>query len=198
MHGQAMKKIPLYGLRFYPASVTTRNFEGVPFIMHGSVSEKYSDFHLIFRSLYPLWQDKFLLRWKNVLGGEHEGLPSKDAYDSLVVWDSEKTMVCAFSAKALDLIGMSMPDEHTLLIYDSPPPGSMTWQKLYDFSSGGKKKHKRNRWRENLHCILHNHDGIYWELFTVDEQECIKLRERHCQNAALRMCPVDFYEDLYT
>lgn len=80
-----------------------------------------------------------------------------------------------------------------LLIYDQVPPETMTFREWWDFSDGSKVP--RNRWRDGLHCVLHNWDGIYWEIFTVSEEERRILLQTHLSNPALHMFIVDFNND---
>ena len=49
------------GIRFYPSSIEVDTSGSSPFILHGRLKDKCSDFDYIFRCVYHLWNGlKFL------------------------------------------------------------------------------------------------------------------------------------------
>jgi len=187
-----------FGLRFYRSSVKKTVVEGVLIYRHGRIRNDRADFDLIFRCLYPLWADRFLLKDYRVFD-EAEGVRLRLEHGQSLVWANGKSSLLVFSASVLESLGPRMEEGegNLLLIYDSPPPETMTFADSWNFSPRRKpnRKHPRNRWREGLHCVIHNWDGIYWELFTVDEQECVRLLDEHRDNRALTPYWVDFDKD---
>jgi hypothetical protein len=186
---------PVAGLRFYRKSVCVESNRGTPVFRHGSIESGRSDFDLIFRCLYPRWIRKVFV--DPYCSGDDEYISElKGKFGDKLLWATPATSVRAFRATALDSLGFGIPefDSCELLVYNIQPNASLTFEELAipQYADG------RNEWRDGLHCVLHNFDGVYWELFSTDQGDYRKLLETHSQNGALTMYWVDFQADYPT
>lgn len=179
----------IFGLRFYRASVKRVDSDGVPTYLHGQIRSDCSDFHLIFEPIYQRLREKTLLVARSVVDDYASDLPR--------IWSGERAGIDAVSGAALDVLGQWMPEFQggMILAYEDVPAQVVRGVDAWSFSVESKRKHARNRWKQGLHSLLHNNDGVYWEVYSTDFGLCETLIEAHRSRSALSMFWVDFFKD---
>jgi hypothetical protein len=181
--------MPTRGIRFYRSSVRTVPGADAPIFLHGRIEEHRSDFDFIFRCLYRGWESKFLLADNSFIYSE-----DADPFGGALMWSNVSAGHVVLRASVLDRVGPNVNESEgsELLIFNKPPPASMTWQQYRDLTGPVTGP---NIWPDDLHCLAHNWDGIYWEIFSEAPEEYQRLLTAHSQVAALKAYWVDFQHD---
>jgi hypothetical protein len=182
------------GLRFYRSSVRQTRGNGVPILVHGQIEPGRSDFDVIFRCLYPRWKPLCIL-------SEHWRFEPEQRRDMLrhvrggMIWANGDTSLILHHARVLERRGRSMQEfeGNTLLLYAEPPPETLSWEEYLCIAGHGERSYPAA-----IRTVLHNFDGIYWEIYSTDPSDLDLLISEHRGNDALQMFRVEFGADFPT
>lgn len=195
-------KIP--GIRFYPTSITVDSDGGAPIFLHGTVEEDRSNFDLIFKPLYPMWENFIFL----------------DEDDSIRIFDNElseeeeESLYGEMKNYILDSRkngeGQSTSDLYRCVIFEK------FGKYVYEFEGGGFcllregtsleraleieaqiwwPKEKLTELPEEVVCLIQNWDGVFWQIFTKEDAYLEKLCAVHCNFDALPAYWVELSKD---
>lgn len=184
------------GLRFYRSSVRVERGKGVPIFVHGEIESGRSDFDFIFKCLYERWSARFVL-------SEHCCFAENDREDVLMhvkdglIWANGETSLLLHEGSFLPSFGREMPefDGSILVILRDCIDQGFTWKKFLDLANGNLVEVGDSA---AVCGIVHNFDGVYWELFPADAEELEILLTTHRGNKALKMFWVDIAKDYPT
>jgi hypothetical protein len=163
------------GLRFYRSSVLEATEHGLPVFTHGQIETGRSDFDVIFRCLYAVWQPLYVLCER---GRFNENTEPDDVFAS-VLWVNEHSNLELHHAEVLARSGCYMEefDSSTLLLFSEPPPKSLSWTSYLAMCGHGVRVYPAG-----LVAVLNNFDGIYWEFYAADAPSLNRLLMQHCRN----------------
>lgn len=176
----------IHGLRFYSNALEVEEGEA-PIFIHHAIEQGRSDFDLIFSPLYGHWSGHVLLD-----GFEWQGSEWEDEqylrFKGFIVENSHGSRL--ISSGVLAEFGRFIGDDWagSILFSASQPSMSEMLQmdRAFDFKSWSRfQKCPQAR------AVLHNWDGVYWEIFCKEKGWIERLIAYHHSNKQLCMFKVD-------
>ncbi len=160
------------GLRIYRSSVELKIENGTAFYHHGTIEKNRSDFDYIFRPIYGLLKDYYIL---------NDQLPIVKKYKKYIV--QENTYYVVARAEILNECGRNIPEfEGNLLTFVNEIPPVMSWKEFSELTTVSHPKYV---------CSLFNWDGVYWDIYTEHAHILEKFLLQHSNDIHLEIYHVD-------
>jgi hypothetical protein len=195
-----MKSVP--GIRFYPSSISVDPNGGTPIFMHGTIQEKRSDFDFIFEPLYPLWKDFVFL--------DNSGL--FHIYDSDLTREEEDRLCEKRDSyvirrekdhfgNTLELMACSVFGEFGKYVYEFEGAGFCVLEPGISIECA--LRIEKEVWGlrtlqelpQGVICLLHNWDGVFWQIFSTDLKYLNILQAVHGGSKVVPAYWVELSED---
>ena len=194
------------GIRFYRSSVTVETNGGTPIFSHGTIEPDISDFDHIFRPLYPEWVDLILLdeneSWMMPcdLSDEEELRWNRDIESYRIKSPTEGEDAFLMSART-PLILARIFERFGKFVEEFQGSGYTLCGSDVPYSE--VQKAERRIWQSNcpnelpecVDTLLHNWDGVYWEIFAKNERHLDLLIGAHAHSKNLTMYWVSLADD---
>ena len=175
------------GLRFYRSSVSERKTEsGFVFFSHSQIENNRSDFDYIFKPIYGDLAKYYLLINDQVRFPDNEDEPKLyQEVCKFIIEESDTYYV--LNPKILTLIGYLMPEfEGNRLVFAINKPLQMNWTEYCNYEDKNL---------DNIEVILSNWDGVFWDIYSKNENLLDILIARHRDEMSLEIYEVDYNED---
>jgi hypothetical protein len=188
----------IHGIRIYPQSVKTVRGGGSPIFIHGRVSEEYSDFFYIFRSVAALWRGHF---FANEFIGSYDKQMRivapmrelREQFGSSLLSVDAKSQLLLLKGDDFEQWGTSLRfDQGALLPIFSELPKFALVKKVYcgrDFRLSSKT------WPTQIRGLIHMWDDIYRQFFSTERSDVDALVREHTGDSKLKMYFVDLDEE---
>jgi hypothetical protein len=183
----------IHGLRVYPQSVDVIRGEGAPILVHGGLSEEWSDFRYVFHPLAVALRDHvvvhdFAISYTELGVREDPILKLRDRFGA--------SLLDADVASQLMLLRGDDFESWADTVYfaggaflpvcrEIPPFDALT--RLF----WGGSRLTSDTWPSHMRALLHMWDDIYWQLFTTEPSDLDLLIQAHRGDAKLKMYFVD-------
>ena len=184
----------IFGIRLYPQTLRISKGVGAPILVHHPVTKDFSDFYYIFRPFETAWDSccfavDFAARL-NEDGTIDDPAPKlREQYGSSLIAADNESQVAIVGSN-----GFFLQSRHRrfcegafLPVFDEVP----TFEFLKQLFWGRDFKLTPTTWPQNLRCLVHMWDDVYWQLFSRDPVDMDMLIKSHCADPRLKMYHVD-------
>jgi hypothetical protein len=203
----------MHGIRFYRSTVEVHG-DDEPIFVHGTLDDSRSDFDFLFSCLYDSWNDDQYVdhvcpchSWSDqecIVSNLSSILGARCRTDRVdaIYWRNAFAWVgdaAIMPARVLRRFGKYVSDDwnHLVLFHGESLPARRMVNVNSSLSRPSLRQGRTRAFEEceAAHTVLHNWDGVYWEIFTKRRDHIDTLLTTHKGDNRLHIFKVDFYHD---